>query len=33
MVQSVEEIIRDIEIKIWTEVNESIEETIDVSYL
>ena len=32
MVQSVEEIIRDIEIRIWNEVNDSIEETVNVSY-
>lgn len=31
--QSAEEIIKDIEIKIWNEVNESIEETVDVSYV
>lgn len=31
--QSAEDIIKDIEIKIWTEINESIEETVDVSYV
>jgi hypothetical protein len=32
-VQSQEEIINDIIVKIWNEVNESIEESIDVSYV